>query len=297
MLAVFFVSLSAIGGSFLGERQVSRSTAQKPASQQVTRVLQDNDEWLSEKSWERRLSQRRSLMKIRVVKSDDEEEERIVTSWGDSSNESYRTVCVRLCDGYYFPVSFATQKWRLKEDDNACQSRCSGEARLFYCSNVDGSPETMKDLEGRSYTSLKTAFLYRTAYKPSCQCRAAPWTDEAKQRHAMYKNPEWQKEARQLAQAEHRKELQKAKYARSRVATWSTGRKSASTKQSRQASSSQTSRSVASKSPASYRSNRMSLGVSPSVNRPRASPRPSPRVVQAKKQWRKKILFGVGGSN
>ena len=66
-----------------------------------------------------------------------------------------RTVCVRLCDGYYFPISFSTTRGRLGKDEQACRSRCSGDARLFYYRTSGGSPETMVDRRGNAYADLK----------------------------------------------------------------------------------------------------------------------------------------------
>ena len=99
---------------------------------------------------------------------------------------TYRTLCVRLCDGYYFPISFATPHERLAGDARACESRCGAEARLFVYANPGGDVAEMTDLEGAPYTKLPTAFLYRTEYIPSCKCQPHPWEAEARQRHKSY---------------------------------------------------------------------------------------------------------------
>ena len=51
---------------------------------------------------------------------------------------SLRTVCVRLCDGYYFPISFSTSRERLAQDSKTCESRCGSEGRLFVHRNPGG---------------------------------------------------------------------------------------------------------------------------------------------------------------
>jgi hypothetical protein len=99
---------------------------------------------------------------------------------------TYRTLCVRLCDGYYFPISFATPHERLAGDARGCESRCGAEARLFIYANPGGDVAEMTDLEGAPYTKLPTAFLYRTEYIPSCKCQPHPWEAEARQRHKSY---------------------------------------------------------------------------------------------------------------
>src|SRR6185503_17187382 len=37
---------------------------------------------------------------------------------------TFRTVCVRTCDGGYFPVSFATYQARFQDDERTCKSLC-----------------------------------------------------------------------------------------------------------------------------------------------------------------------------
>ena len=35
--------------------------------------------------------------------------------------DTYRTVCVRTCDGYYYPISFSTNASRFREDEMTCR--------------------------------------------------------------------------------------------------------------------------------------------------------------------------------
>jgi len=109
---------------------------------------------------------------------DDEERPPVVST--------YRTLCVRLCDGYYFPISFAVTPDRLDRDRNVCASRCGAQGRLFVHRSMDTSSDDMVDLQGRPYRSLPTAFLYRTDYVPSCKCQPDPWEAAALDRHRSY---------------------------------------------------------------------------------------------------------------
>jgi hypothetical protein len=99
---------------------------------------------------------------------------------------SYRTVCVRTCDGYYWPVSHAVSRERFSADAKRCQSSCAGEARLFYQHRGSSDPRELVDLEGKSYTQLKNAFLYRTTLINGCGCRPAPWSAAESYRHHRY---------------------------------------------------------------------------------------------------------------
>src|ERR1700716_66201 len=45
---------------------------------------------------------------------------------------TYRTVCVRTCDGFYFPISFATVPARFPHHERTCKNLCpAAEASLF----------------------------------------------------------------------------------------------------------------------------------------------------------------------
>jgi hypothetical protein len=99
---------------------------------------------------------------------------------------TYRTVCVRLCDGYYFPISFAVTSDRLDRDRNVCASRCGAQGRLFVHRSMDTSTDDMVDLQGRPYRNLPTAFLYRTEYVPTCKCQPDPWDAASLDRHRSY---------------------------------------------------------------------------------------------------------------
>ncbi len=119
----------------------------------------------------------------------DSERWRSDEDWNSSrfGGGSYRTMCVRMCDGYFFPVSFATTPDRFDADEATCQSSCGGsEARLFVYPNPGAEVEDMRDLDGRAYRRLKTAFLFRTTFDASCKCKAHPWEQEARDRHRAY---------------------------------------------------------------------------------------------------------------
>jgi Protein of unknown function (DUF2865) len=100
--------------------------------------------------------------------------------------DTYRTMCVRLCDGYYFPISFSATRDRFARDAKTCESSCGGQARLFVYRNPGADVEDMVDLRGQPYRRLSTAFLYRTEYVAQCRCKPNPWDAEAQERHRMY---------------------------------------------------------------------------------------------------------------
>ena len=103
-----------------------------------------------------------------------------------SGSETYRTLCVRPCDGYYFPISQATGVMGLSADAERCTAACGGEARLFYHPNPGGDVADMLDFGGRSYASYPNAFKYRRMLVAGCQCRPQPWTEAELARHRSY---------------------------------------------------------------------------------------------------------------
>lgn len=105
---------------------------------------------------------------------------------GFNPHGSYRTVCVRLCDGYFFPISFATTSEHFARDEAACRSSCRTGARLFVYPNPGGEPEQMVSLDGRPYSALPAAFLFRTKYDAACTCKPHPWEQEALARHRAF---------------------------------------------------------------------------------------------------------------
>jgi hypothetical protein len=96
---------------------------------------------------------------------------------------TYRTVCVRTCDGFYFPISFATSPAKFPDDEKTCKSLCpAAEATLFSYRNPGEDISSAVSISGQPYPSSPNAFKYRTEFNPSCACKAAgqTWSDALK---------------------------------------------------------------------------------------------------------------------
>jgi hypothetical protein len=96
---------------------------------------------------------------------------------------TFKTVCVRTCDGAFFPVSFATVQARFQDDEKTCKALCPAtEATLFAYRNPGEDINQAVSVNGQSYTALPNAFKYRTEFNPSCACKAAgqTWSDALK---------------------------------------------------------------------------------------------------------------------
>jgi hypothetical protein len=97
-----------------------------------------------------------------------------------SQYETYRTVCVRLCDGYYFPISFSTLPGHFQQDADACQSKCAAPVELYYHKYPGEAMEQARSIKGEDpYTRLKTAFRYRKEFVQGCSCKEAEYVPPA----------------------------------------------------------------------------------------------------------------------
>jgi hypothetical protein len=96
---------------------------------------------------------------------------------------TFRTVCVRTCDGFYFPISFATTPARFPDDEKTCKNLCpASEASLFTYRNPGEDMNQAVSIGGQPYSSSPNAFRYRQEFNPSCACKAVgqTWSDALK---------------------------------------------------------------------------------------------------------------------
>lgn len=96
---------------------------------------------------------------------------------------TYRTVCVRTCDGGYFPISFATVPARFPDDEKTCKALCPAtEANLYAYRNPGEDMNQAVSVSGQPYASSPNAFRFRQEFIPTCSCRAAgqTWADALK---------------------------------------------------------------------------------------------------------------------
>ena len=85
---------------------------------------------------------------------------------------TFRTLCVRSCDGYYFPISFSTRRDRFEEDEQACSQMCpASEVSLYFHSMPSQDSEEMVSYRTEEpYAAMPNAFSYRKAVNPECTC-------------------------------------------------------------------------------------------------------------------------------
>jgi hypothetical protein len=96
---------------------------------------------------------------------------------------TYRTVCVRTCDGSYFPISFATVPQRFADDEKTCKAECpASDAALYAYRNPGEDINQAVSINGAPYTALPNAFRYRQEFTPTCACKlpGQTWSDALK---------------------------------------------------------------------------------------------------------------------
>ncbi len=90
---------------------------------------------------------------------------------------SYRTLCVRECDGFYFPISNYASESKFQGDEAKCHALCASPASLFY-HRADQDVDQMVSLNGRPYASMPYAFRNRKVYIKGCSCNAREYSPE-----------------------------------------------------------------------------------------------------------------------
>ncbi len=94
---------------------------------------------------------------------------------GSGGGSGYRTVCVRTCDGYFFPISFSTSQDRFRDDEVTCQRMCpAAEVALHSHRNPGEDMRQAVSNSGRLYSEMPNAFKYaRTEWNAACSCKQA----------------------------------------------------------------------------------------------------------------------------
>jgi hypothetical protein len=99
-------------------------------------------------------------------------------------SSNFRTVCVRTCDGYFFPISYSASPNRFAEDEQTCQRMCpAAEVQLYTYRNPGEEIGQAVSLHGQAYADLPTAFAYRKEFNKACSCKRAgqTWADALRQ--------------------------------------------------------------------------------------------------------------------
>lgn len=84
---------------------------------------------------------------------------------------SRRPVCVRLCDGFFFPASEPAGAGDAAGEQAACDSQCpDAPVALFYQPSGSDQIEDAYSVAGQPYTALPIALRYRSTQDNTCAC-------------------------------------------------------------------------------------------------------------------------------
>jgi hypothetical protein len=84
--------------------------------------------------------------------------------------ESGQLYCVRLCDGFYFPMTKVANASTRREAD-LCNALCPGAKTAVYALASDGEINAaVARIGGKTYNSLPTALSYRRSMSQHCSC-------------------------------------------------------------------------------------------------------------------------------
>ncbi|WP_412049195.1 DUF2865 domain-containing protein [Hoeflea sp. Naph1] len=125
-----------------------------------------------------------------TVKASNQARTRIQVEPRASRSGNYRTLCVRSCDGFFFPVSSSASPSDFARDERTCQMMCPGTktALYFHAANGQESEEMVSARSHAPYTDMPNAFAYRTAKAPmskACSCNMGAFFKEMARREAI----------------------------------------------------------------------------------------------------------------
>jgi hypothetical protein len=84
---------------------------------------------------------------------------------------SYKTLCVRKCDGFYYPMGTGVTQANFAGQADLCHAACPGADAELFIQQPNGDVASAVTVDGTPYSSLPNAFRYRQVYDATCACR------------------------------------------------------------------------------------------------------------------------------
>ncbi len=82
-----------------------------------------------------------------------------------------QAICVRTCDGGFFPLSFSAHSAPQAELENLCQAQCPNAEVKLYTRNPSSPIDTALGADGTPYRDLPNALEFQKTFNPSCSCK------------------------------------------------------------------------------------------------------------------------------
>jgi hypothetical protein len=104
-------------------------------------------------------------------------------AYGGSKYGNVQTVCVRTCDGGFFPMTAKATPLNFQHDEETCARMCPGlPTELFFrCLPTQESSEMVSASTGVPYSEMPYAFAYRKRLpgeKTSCTCNLSAYYEQ-----------------------------------------------------------------------------------------------------------------------
>ena len=106
-----------------------------------------------------------ALEPVRSPLADDGEED------GGARRGGSRAVCVRTCDGGFFPVSYSARSRNLEALQELCTSLCPNAQVEVYTLSGGADIGEAVSKDGGDYSALPNAFKFQKSYDASCGCK------------------------------------------------------------------------------------------------------------------------------
>lgn len=111
-------------------------------------------------------------------------------TYGESSGGNLRTVCVRTCDGGFFPMTAGATPGDFQRDGETCAKMCPGvKTELFFHKlPSQETSEMVSAATGAPYSSMPYAFAFRKRApneKSSCTCNLPAYYEEMRRENAL----------------------------------------------------------------------------------------------------------------
>ena len=89
----------------------------------------------------------------------------------DATKGGTKAVCVRTCDGGFFPVSYAANRGNTGNLEELCHALCPNAETQLFTYSPSRDIDSAVSVSGQSYMSLPNALKYRTKFDPACTCK------------------------------------------------------------------------------------------------------------------------------
>jgi hypothetical protein len=107
---------------------------------------------------------------------------------GVQAHSGSYAVCVRTCDGSFFPVSYSGAGSRADSLEDVCRALCPNADVALYSFPFGGTVDEAASPTGEPYANLPNAGKFEKAYDPNCSCRrkGQSWAEALADAEARY---------------------------------------------------------------------------------------------------------------